>query len=163
MADGTQINGEYFHQQSHKGGLFEFYYENALLPAGPTYFMIATGNLPLHVNITLEGTGLITFATYRNPVVSVNGSAWVPNYYNDIVNIIPLTTGYIGPTVTSTGYLISTKSVFGYAQVNSRISSLYASGVEQLWRPNTNYLFNVTTADTTPRFRLSINCYEGNI
>lgn len=143
--------------------MHEFYYENTALPAGPLYFMIETGNLPLHIIIRLEGTGLIPVVTYRTPTVSANGTEWLPDSYNDFKECPLLTKAYTAPTVTAPGTVIITKTLFGFAQGNSMLSSQFATGIERIWRPNTKYLLKITTADSTPRFRMTIDCYEENI
>lgn len=163
MNDGTQVFGDYFHQTVHEGKLWEFYYETLSLPAGPTYFLLKTGAMPLHLVIRLEGTGRIKVDTLKSPTTSADGTPMVAGNYNAYRQVPLLATMFSGPTVSGEGTLKITKTLFGFAQGNSVLTSAFASGTERIWDPNAVYLLKITTVDTNPWFRMTIDCYEENI
>lgn len=162
MNDGTEVTAEYLHQAVHEGKLWEFYYENLSLPAGPTYFLLKTGKIPLHIIINLEGTGRIKVDTHTAPTISADGTPIVPGNYNAYRPGSILTSVYHGPTVTNEGALRISKTIFGSTQGNSTLSSYLNPGIERVWPPDSVYLLKVTTVDNEPWFRLTINCYEEN-
>lgn len=163
MSAGELIVGEYLMQIVHEGLMWELYYENLALPAGPTYFLIKTGTLPFHAIIRLEGTGRIKVDTLKSPTITSNGTPWIPTNYNEKNQVALGALAFTGPTVSTEGTPKISKTIFGATQGNSTLSSSFNSGVERVFSENSNFLLKVTTVDTNPWFRMSFDFYEKRI
>lgn len=132
-----------------EGKLFYCYFENLDSDTDEnTDLLIKVGANSLHIVFTLDVTGGRTEALiYEGSTVSANGTpVTIENFNRNFDGItVPLTTMFIGPTITAIGTEFVKRQAFASASGHADISSAINTGAKRIFKANTNYILRITS------------------
>ncbi len=152
-------------EHGHEGELFTTGSTNLALGAGANIdILFRTGANEVHIQASGQASQSVEAQMFEDVVVSADGTPLGISPRNRIVVKTPLSTAFLGPTITDFGTPVFAGYIQGGTNNNSQGGSLQGFS-EWILKPNTNYLARLANsfAGGTAQASIALNFYEPGV